>query len=386
MRVLLTVLLSVFTVDAQVGSPLNLPPCPDGPVFSVMPFEPADYLAFRPLGFVSVPIHLFPAKHSAFSMSLPGETAPVKPMRFPGDLWVTEIWSTRFPSGQSGYQIYYQPCAQMRGYFNHLLDIAAPLKEAFDAAAKQCVDFIDLTGTIVKCQARVLLKVQAGDAAGTSGDGSAGVDFSLADFRREPEGLIKLEHYPSDYPYYVSPVDYFTEDVKSEFAATLGSYDGQVPRVAEPRTGDYRPDVPGTAKGNWFFPGVYLRDVTDYSASIALVSDYVDPRQPVFSIGTSIRGLNMGTYSFSVGSDEVLVNRINVPFAQVASDGAVYCYERFINGRTIGGLPAGRVDGVILVAVPTDTTLVVEKQGTAGTSCESLRPWTFTSNATQFER
>jgi len=35
----------------------------------------ADFIAFRPLGFLAPPIHMLPAKHSAFSMALPGQAS-----------------------------------------------------------------------------------------------------------------------------------------------------------------------------------------------------------------------------------------------------------------------------------------------------------------------
>jgi hypothetical protein len=329
---------------------------------------------------------MFPAKHSAFSMSLPGAVAPVKPVRFPGDLWVTEIWSTAFPGGDTGYQVYYQPCNEMRGYFNHLKEVSPVLKTAFDAGQKQCQDFVDQTGTILKCQVKVVVKVQAGETMGTSGDGSAGLDFGLADFRRPVQGLAIPEHYSSDYPYYVSPIDYYPADTRAAFEAKLGGYDGVSPRTALPRAGTYLQDIAGTAQGNWFFPKIYYRTSTDISSAMALASDYVDPAQPVFSMGTSVSGVKMGLYTFALAPDTAEDRRVNIAFSKVKVNGNIYCYDGFRTGRTAGALPTGTIDGVLLLSLPTDTTLKVEKAGAAGATCEALRPWVFTGAATIFER
>ena len=140
--------------------------------------------------------------------------------------------------------------------------------------------------------------------------------------------------------------------------------------------GAYRQDLPGTAQGNWFFPGVYLRTSTDLSSAIALVNDYVDPSQPLFSIGTKVRGVRMGLYSFTPSPPEAAPGRINAPFRQAAADGNVYCYEGLGAGCTAGGLPLGRIDGVPRV----------EKQGAAGDASDPRRPWQFTGNATLHQR
>src|SRR4051794_25673923 len=130
-----------------------------------------DFLAFRPLGFVSLPSNAFPLKHSSFSIAMPGEVTPERPVLFPGNLWITEVWSYR-SENFGGYQLYFQPCAEVRGYIFHLKDISPRLKDVFEATQQVCQDFPDPSGTIVKCQARVSIQVSAGEPAGVSGDGA----------------------------------------------------------------------------------------------------------------------------------------------------------------------------------------------------------------------
>jgi hypothetical protein len=376
-------LLGTFLLVVAAGAQPNpsLPGCPDGPLYSVIPMAVDDFLAFRPLGFLSVPTHMFPAKHSSFAMSLPGTETPEKPVLFPSDVWVTEIWSYR-SANYGGYQIYFQPCDRVRAYFFHLKDISDSLKAAFQAGDKRCADFNDPQGVIVKCQARVSIKAAAGEPAGVSGDG-AGVDFGMADFRIEPTGLVDPNHYPFDYPYYVSPVDYYPPALKAQFEAKLASWDGTIVRTAEPRSGSYRPDIPGAAQGNWFFPGLNMRiNSEDMTPHLALVQDYIDPAEPVFAIGTRLAEARMGLYSFAP-RDSGLTNR---QFRDVTSDGNLYCYDAWKSGRSVGLLPLTRLDGVLLVSMPSETTLRVEKQGSAGATCESAQPWRFTQSAASFER
>ncbi|MBI3681537.1 MAG: hypothetical protein HY235_14225 [Acidobacteria bacterium] len=333
------------------------------------------------LGFLSVPTHLFPAKHSNFSLALPGVETPQKPVLFPADVWVTEVWSYR-SANFGGYQLYFQPCDRVRAYFFHLKDISDALKAAFEAGEKHCSDFQDPQGTIVKCQARVQYKAAAGEQAGISGDG-AGVDFGMADFRIAPSGLADLSHYPFDYPYYVSPVEYYPSDLKGLFETKLASWDGTMRRTAEPLPGIYRQDVPGTAQGNWFFPGLNLRiNSEDLTPHLALVQDYINPAQPVLSIGASVKDVRMGLYSFTP-AETGFVNRV---FREVTADGNTYCYDNLKAGRTAGLLPLTSLDGVLLVSMPSESTIRLEKQGAAGMTCESARPWQFTDNATLFER
>lgn len=85
------------------------------PLFGTSPVALEDFLAFRPLGFQSTPIHMFPAKHSAFSMTLPGSVAVPKPVRAPGNVTVTEIYEASFSTGGRNYQVFLQPLPRREG-------------------------------------------------------------------------------------------------------------------------------------------------------------------------------------------------------------------------------------------------------------------------------
>ncbi|MSP13426.1 MAG: hypothetical protein EXR62_10790 [Chloroflexi bacterium] len=245
--------------NRQRNDPLaQIPRCPEisTPLFDTMPIAPKDFLAFRPLGWLSPPIHIFPAKHSSFTLSLPGETSPQVTLQFPGHAWVTEIWSTQFEGSSAiGYQLYFYPCREFRAYLFHLSAISDKLLAEFKKGDPQCQAFNDGNSLVQKCQQNVMVQVDSGEMAGLGSDAS-GVDFGATDERIPDEPFINPAHYPHDYMKYVSPVDYFTPAVKAQFTPKLASFDGKVPREAEPKTGSYMQDLPGKAQGNWFFPGI----------------------------------------------------------------------------------------------------------------------------------
>jgi hypothetical protein len=381
MRAASAFLLTVAALHGQTSP--GLPACPDGPLFQVIPMAAGDFIAFRPLGFVSIPIHFFPAKHSSFVLALPGEPTPVRDVRFPGDAWVVDIFSTEFSSGVTGYQMQFQPCDKVRSYFYHLRDISPALKDAFDASEKRCFrqDFAD-GSSVVKCQARLFHAVAAGELAGRTGDGTSGIDFGLVDFRLEPKGFVDVSHYPFDYPYYASPLDYYPPELRAEFEARLASWDGKTPRAAEPRAGTHRIDLAGTAQGGWFFPGSDMRtNPDDMTPHLGLAADYIEPRQPLIVLGNRVAGARMGIYSFEPASGA----DTNRPFNEV-TPGAAYCYEGMKGGRSVGQLPLAALEGVLLIFMPDETTLLIEKQGDAGATCDSLRPWRLTESATLFRR
>jgi hypothetical protein len=360
----------------------EIAPCPPGlsaPLFDVLPIDPLDFLAFRPLGFLSPPIHMFPAKHSAFSMTLPGHATVAKPVRAPGKVWVVEIWEATFSTGGRNYQLYVYPCTEVRVYFGHVASLSTKLLTEMQKAPPFCNSFFDGTSTVTTCRhENMSVPLESGELMGTGPD-SAGVDFGLIDFRRPPAAFVRLDHYDHFYPYYASPLDYFRADVRSLLASQTGHVFGTLPRIAEPIGGTYMQDVAATAQGNWFFPGTYHSNSTDLSPSLGLASDYVDPTQPIMAVGNSISGLGMGLYSFDPDVDGFT----NRAFQNVRADGNVYCYERFRQGQSTGGLPLGKPNGVVLLSMPTSDTLMVELA--SGSSCAAATR-AFTAKATSFER
>ncbi|MBI3072133.1 MAG: hypothetical protein HYY84_08430 [Deltaproteobacteria bacterium] len=374
----------------DAGSPI--PPCGDaGPTFTTLPIAANEFYAFRALGFMSPPIHVFPAKHSAFTINIPDSGVAYRSIYFPGPAWVREITATKQTSfdggaidGGTGFQLTFYPCAEYRSYFNHIGVISESLRAAFDDGGKSCVTIFPGDGYgMEKCtNTSLMVPVDAGEFVGIS-DGYAGVDFGAIDYRLPPAPFINLSHYDGTYPYYTSPALSFAEPVKSQLLARIGSVDGTKIRTAPPVVGTHMQDIAGTAQGNWFFPGTYVSTNGEVNNAIALVHDMVDPTQPIFSIGNALAGVSQGLATFPVEA----TGQTNRDFNLVRPDGGVFCYERFVSGQTDGGQNVGWSGAaVLLVTMPSDSTLRVERVAVDAGLCSSVPLWAFTDAGTTYER
>lgn len=364
------------------AAPAAAAPCAPGPLFDQLPMPLSEFRAFRPLGFLSFPIHVVPAWHSSFSRTLPGETRPRVEVRFPGEATLVSVFAVEFLSnGSKGYQLRFAPCDQALAYFNHLATVGARIDAALGATPGDCTEYFDGSGMVRNCRHAVSLRVGSGEPAGLSDD-TSGVDFGMIDYRLPAAGFANPAHYTRDFFYYASPVGYFVPELREALEARLGSYDGSVPRTAEPRGGAHMQDLPGTAQGTWFTPGISFVGSTSEDTMIALAHDYVDPRQPIFSIGARVAGLRAGLAAFVPEP----AGRVNRDFAEVRADGETYCYDRFTSGRSVGGVPLGDPGGVLLLSMPTPTTLRIERRGAPGDSCAGVPDWALSGAASNFER
>jgi hypothetical protein len=360
----------------------TLPLCGVDPVFDRLPLATADFIAFRPLGFVSIPIHVFPAKHSAFARSAPGDTRPPAPVVFPGHAWVTGVNEATFlASGEVGYSVTFRPCRDLRASFGHIGTVDSALRTAMSAVTPTCqeVDTGPASGIVRKCEYGLMHEVASGDPVGMS-DHYAGVDMPLLDYR-VAAAFVRPEHYNYEWLLYVSPLDQFTPAARAALTPMIRSLDGTTQRTAEPLGGSYVQDVAGTAQGNWFLPDRNLANSGDVGSFVALVHDNVDPTQPIFAIGIAVPSIAAGLYSFTPAAS----GRANRDFADVTADGQVTCYDAFVSGRTAGALPVGEPPGAILVAMPDAETLLIE--GVAEDTCAGDHAaWTMSAAATRFVR
>lgn len=272
------------------------------------------------------------------------------------------------------------PCDNFKSYFFHLGTITEKLSQEFKNGKAACQVIGTGADVIKKCQVNTEVKVKSGELAGTN-DGFGGVDFGAVDYRLPPADYANPKRYDGDYLHYTSPVLYFTDELKTQLEGKLRSIDGTTLRTADPKIGTLLQDVKGTAQGNWFIGDQSFMNSQDFSPFLALLHDYIDPSQPLFSMGTSVRGLKMGLYGFKPQAD----GRVNRDFRDVRPDGSIYCFDNFLSGKTAGGLNLSGVDGVLMATMPDDVKLKVEKAGSAGSTCANT-PLDFTSAATVFER
>lgn len=354
----------------------NCPKDINEPLFSVIPMELGDFRSFRPLGFINPPIHIFGAKHSNFTINLPGETPKTGLLvKFPSDATVTQITTTYGDQGDTGYQVTFYPCEQFKSYLFHLETIADTLAQDIAKDQGKCQEFNFGNSKTKKCEKKTALKVKAGDPVGTN-DRFGGVDWGAVDYRVINK-FANPDRYDRDYPSYTSPIAYLTPENKTLMENKLRSLDGSVKRTAEPIYGTIAQDIAGTAQGNWFIGDKSFKNQQDFSPFMALLHDYIDPSQPIISMGNSVTGVKMGLYSFEPQS----TGTTNRDFKDIKSDGNVYCFNNFLSGQSVGQLNLSTLNGVLLMQMPNEKTLKVEYQpGSCGDEFK------ISTNATTFDR
>lgn len=371
--------LSIATTIAPSGEGAPCPADIKTPLFDTSPIAIEDFIAFRPLGFMSAPIHMFPAKHSAFSMTPIGQTPVPKPVRSPGNVVVTEMYEASFSTGARNYQVFMRPCGDVRVYFGHLVTISDKLLAEFNKEAPKCNTFYEGNTSMTTCRRENLsIALTSGEQFGTGPD-TAGVDFGVLDFRRAPARFINLEHYDTYYPFYTSPLDYYTADVRAAIENKTGNVFGTKMRTVQPIAGSYMQDIAGTAQGNWFLPGKNHKNSTDMSIFVGLAHDYVNPDEPVMSLGSSVKGAKQGLYSY-VPTTQGVVNR---DFKDIQADGKVYCIENFKGGQTTGGLPLSNPASILLLWMPDYSSIKLELVNVSSCAASNLK---LSSNATLFVR
>jgi len=368
----------------QFSTPASVAACPAdaaAPLFGTAPVDPADFIALRPLGFQSLPIHVFPAKHGAFSMTPLGATPSPKPVRAPARATVREMIEVRNPAtGGGNFQVFMFPCRDVRLYFGHLATVSQKLRAAFDAGTPRCDSLPP--GDLVTCRRDGLDVVLEEGEVFAHGPDSAGVDFGLMDVRRPAGGFVVPEHYDAYYPFWQAPLAYFGADVQAVLAARTGSVFGARRRSAEPVGGSHAQDVAGTAQGNWFVPGRYWVDSGGGGAALlALVGDYADPAQPLIAHGGALPGWPAGLYAYAPRDDGGTVNR---RFADITADGRVHCLQGFLSGSSPGEIGLSPAAGALMLQLL--NPLALRAQWAAGRDCGALDGWAFGAGAAVFVR
>ena len=164
-------------------------------------------------------------------------------------------------------------------------------------------------------------------------------------------GFLNLPHYSFDYPYYVSPIDYFPPESKRLFEAKLASFDGAIPRTAEPRAGSYRPDVEGTGPGQLVLPRhIPARGDRPEPVGGAGARLHRPPPSQSSRSEPKWRACAWGLYTFepreSGGSESGLSHGDCRPGAA-----GPFCYEGMRGGWTVGQVADRyRCPGVLLAA------------------------------------
>jgi hypothetical protein len=312
----------------------------------------------------------------------------------PGAITITEIGSQEYTKATppyTDYKVRFSVCDPIAGSFAHLGTLSDRLAGELKKASPQC-DTYETGGTAIRsCRANVTISMGPGEAMGRTSAKASSLDLGMEDSRVR-NAFVSQDRYYSDSLNAVCPVEQFAQPVQGQLRAKLGR-DGVtgspgatgtsgttgspattaspatiVKRTIEPVCGLVMQDVGGTAQGNWFNkPGRLTLD----DPHLALVHDNIDPRVPVFSVGTSIPGLPSATYSY-VPRDTGLINR---DFYAIRPDREVYCFEGLAQ-RTNNSIR-------ILLAMSTAGELRIEAK--AGEPC-GTGPWQLGAAAVRFER
>lgn len=353
---------------------LNLPACSDT-LFSVSPIDLATTFYLDPLGHMSgVGGHLFPTDHIYFYVPKSTDATPTTNVYSPGPMYIYQVASSEYLHATpvfTDYTIRFAPCQGLTGYFFHVGALSPSLQSKIGTIDEYCSTYID--GSTHYCTETVAIEVEAGELLGTiTGKVNSSfttLDLGIYDHTQPALAFISPARQFADEPFTRCPLERYEEPLKSQLMARLGKYDGSILRTAPPVCGEIMQDVPGTAQGLWYVPGTPQSTVQDLSPHLALVHDNVLPSTGVFSVGNSVSSLPGTQYFFQTAAS----GHVNADFNTVTADGTVYCYDTFSN----------LLNSIILVQLPTSTTLKIERQNVA--SC-GTGPWTFTGSATSFER
>ncbi|MBI2084224.1 MAG: hypothetical protein HYT70_01240 [Candidatus Aenigmarchaeota archaeon] len=357
------------------GSPFQrLPSCGSNKEFFTVPHIALSNLNnIVPLGNFNPSGHVFPTNHLYFHLKgFQGQSSSSSAsIVAPGDIWVTRIDSSEYTmNGQriTDYKMDFSACEEVKGYFIHLASLSEKLMQSFGQPSN-CKEYETGGINYKNCEksffsSPILLK--AGEPLGTVGGSS---DFGLADLRTPELSYANRNRWYDEPLHRVCPLDYFIPDVKSNLYSLLGNSDMR--RIVEPLCGEVNQDVEGTAQGVWFAKGT--KETYPEDSHIALAHDNINPVKGVFSVGTSVPNLQVGTYYFNP-KNSGFVDR---EFKDVNADGNVYCYE------PRDGFSDSRFLFVILIQLKNPTSLVIEKQDLS--SCGS-GPWLFGSSYAEFER
>jgi len=339
---------------------------------TALPLRPENFYLFVNLGHMSQPGHVFPSDHGGFYLN---DYLVSKPVLCPAGMEIIRITVTEHVN--KGYSDYAMTLSangeRFQIVFGHLSRIRDSILERAEAGGGPNCDTYSTAGdTYRNCWYGTSIPVSAGDTLGEAGGnpGQFGLDFGVYDRTRRIE-FAGGRFDNSQYPYTVSPLDYFTEEICAVLIPKCGDYLCGRPyfRTEPPVGGTVDYDLPGTAQGLWFKSGepMYPED-----PHLALVYHNADPGVPVFSVGVSLTGLDSGTYTFAP-ADTGSVDR---SFRGVQSDGRIYRYQiRYpCEAET-----AARA--VLLVQLTDASHLKIEKQ-----AADAGPPWRFTSNAVMYER
>ena len=359
-------------------------------LFTQPPVTDPNLVSVSPVG--SQSSHIFPPDHMYFNYN---ETMPNlgTVLYAPSNGWVVQVTVNNQSSGQPfginpNYYIGFSPCAEVVLNILAIANLSPAVAAALSApmSVTQCSSFNHGGGGTNPeigegCITNMRLAVHAGDVLGTG----LVQDFGpLEDTRVSISGFANPSRH--DLHRGLCPLSYWAPNVLPATNYTSGYNLGATvfPRNAPPTCGTIMQDVPGTAQGDWYFPGAANLDETVH---LALVHDIVFTSSAVFSVGTAMTnfgGILQGKQYF-VPKTTADGTRIDYDF-NLVNDGQIYCYDTFTASSPLfAGSPdlAGYI--VLLQLDATKTNLTMELQDPTA-NCLGAQPWSFTNAAIGYQR
>jgi len=362
----------------------ELPPCGLGEVFlTESPVNMGQLEIITPLGSLSPQEgHVFPVDHVylrtvAGRWTDGGETSGAVDVQAPGEVWLTRVAFVEYEKEgtviDKDYSLYFSPCEEIEMAYYHVKSLDPALEAKLDLEYDHDHEYLTGGHNQLRREAEVTVRLAAGEVMGKAGGTGSGqaFDFRAVDRRREPIKHANAGRWQDSQSYIVCPFDYYGGAMKEKFMTLMG--EGQKRRTAEPLCGTVEQDLSGTAQGAWFAEEVKKSFPED--PHLALVHDEVNPRKPIFSVGTAMgkSGLAPGLYEFEVGSRGVT----NRDFNEVNETGRIYCYQG-VRDRW-----GKKINKVILLELIGGDDLRMEAR--AGLSCAGIDR-AFSDRVTFFER
>ena len=349
----------------------QIPSCGDKKeLFTVSPVALEDLEQLVPLGSLNPSSHVFPTDHIYIIVKNEGASTVPKRARVisPGRIYLTAITSSEHTSVNppfTDYDLEFYSCKEVYAKFGHVRYLSSKLQDAFTNAYGDCTSYETGGTTYRRCSKKVSLELEAGEEIGAIGgfENTRGLDFWLADYRIDKIKFANPARWGEISAHITCPIDYFTSDFRNKMYSLFVI--NVVPRTIEPICGTIAQDSNGTAQGVWFVKGTKITYPED--PHMALAHDNFNPLKAVFSVGTSIPGLETGAYYF----DPQGSGFVNTDFKD-AKSGSIYCYDS-LTKRFDNQVSSMR----IILQLTSATTLKIEKQNMK--ECGD-GPWAFSSN------
>jgi hypothetical protein len=239
------------------------------------------------------------------------------------------------------YDVDFALCNDVQGYFLHVRELThqklVPIVEGANCDFSGTSGGSDLGGGTNEQQCEIDVDepvlIAAGEKIGTIGgrDGVAGVDMGLRDYRdptgrshfANPDRFCPLDkRYNWSHCYAICPFDLTDPSLAEPYLELFGARGFS--RTEEPRCGDTRHDVAGTAQGYWF-PESGSGDFEE--TYLFLGPNDLQPSVLTVSTGTSIPGISPGQYSYVPDAQDPL----RLPFSAMVP-GEAYCLGKLYQG------------------------------------------------------